>query len=239
MGSSGHQLPCLPWWDHLPPPAQKTPSILFAAEVTTITLVLDYCRLTEPVQHNIVVYSDKKSYLQAIEGEDTESPFICYIVNFPLVTEGYRHTCPFCWIPSYCGIEGHEGVDQLAKETIGHGIHPLPSVHYSDLMVRVNLRIKQVEWFKSNGMCLYMVKIFVSSNQLLSHGRHPDQNWVTLVLSWNCVSNKFCGYPDFYESFQMWLGCCVCTRTRTRTCTYTRGCNWHARTQCNNYLKSN
>ena len=56
-------------------------STIFAAEATAITLALNYCRHMAPVHHDVVVYSDSMSYLQAIEGEDTENPFICLIMN--------------------------------------------------------------------------------------------------------------------------------------------------------------
>ena len=56
-------------------------STIFAAEATAITLALDYYRYTDPVKHDVVVYSDSMSCLQAIEGEDTENPLICHIMN--------------------------------------------------------------------------------------------------------------------------------------------------------------
>ena len=34
------------------------------------------------------------------------------------------------WVPSHCGIDGNERVDQLAKETLDQDIDPLASVHY-------------------------------------------------------------------------------------------------------------
>ena len=50
----------------------------------------------------------------------------------------------FCWIPSQCGIEGNERVDQLAKETLDQDIDPLASVHYTDLKPPVNYYIQQL-----------------------------------------------------------------------------------------------
>ena len=44
----------------------------------------------------------------------------------------------FCWMPSHCGIEGNERVDQLAKETFDHDIDPLASTHYANLKPLVN-----------------------------------------------------------------------------------------------------
>ena len=46
-----------------------------------------------PVHHDVVVYSDSMSCLQAIEGEDTENPFISHIMN--LIIEWQGHTCSF------------------------------------------------------------------------------------------------------------------------------------------------
>ena len=46
-------------------------STIFATEATTITLALNYYRYMDPVQHDVAIYSDSMSCLQAIEGEDT------------------------------------------------------------------------------------------------------------------------------------------------------------------------
>ena len=64
-----------------------------------------------PVHHNVVVYSDSMSCLQAIDGEDTENPFICYIMNLLWSLSDKDTSVHFCWIPSYCGIGGNERVD--------------------------------------------------------------------------------------------------------------------------------
>ena len=53
-----------------------------------------------PVHHDVVVYSDSMSCLQAIEGEDNENPFICHIMNLlwsvsdkgMFVSAGYQAT---------------------------------------------------------------------------------------------------------------------------------------------------
>ena len=51
--------------------------------------------------------------------------FICHIMNllWSLSDKGTR--VPFCWVPSHCGIDGNERVDQLAKETLDQDIDPL------------------------------------------------------------------------------------------------------------------
>ena len=56
-------------------------STIFAAEATAITLALNYYRHMDFVQHDVIIYSDSMSCLQAIEGEDTDNPRICQITN--------------------------------------------------------------------------------------------------------------------------------------------------------------
>ena len=65
-------------------------STIFAAEATAITLALNYYQHMGPVHHDVIVYSDSVSCLQAIEVEDTENPFICHIMNL-LCRPAYPH----------------------------------------------------------------------------------------------------------------------------------------------------
>ena len=101
----------------------------------------------DPVYHDVIVYSDSMSCLQAIEGEDTENPFICV---------------RFCWVPTHCGIDKNERVDQLAKETLDQDVDPLASVHYTDMKPLVSSYIQklvQTKWDVSvHGRDLYLVK---------------------------------------------------------------------------------
>ena len=121
---------------------------IFAAEAMAITLAQDNHRYMDPVKHDVVVYSDSMSCLQAIEGEDTENPLICHIMNL-LWALSDKGTCVrFCWVPSHCGIEGNNIVDQLAKETLDHDIEPLATVHYADLKPVVNSYIQQAVQIK-------------------------------------------------------------------------------------------
>ena len=102
------------------------------------------------------------SCLQAIEGEDTENPFICLIMNliWSLSDKGTR-VC-FCWVPSQCGIEGNEKVDQLAKETLDQDIDQMASVHYTDMKSLVNSSVQklvQTKWDVAvHGRYFYLVK---------------------------------------------------------------------------------
>ena len=67
------------------------------------------------VHHDVVVYYDSMSFLQAITGEDTDNPFICHIMNLLWLLSDKITRVRFCWIPSHCGIDANERVDQLAK----------------------------------------------------------------------------------------------------------------------------
>ena len=113
-------------------------STIFAAEATAIKLALNYYQHMGPVHHDVVLYSDSMSYLQAIETEDTENPLIGLIMDLPSLLSDRSTRVRFCWIPSHCGIGGNERVDQLAKDTLDQEIDPLASVHYTDLKSLVN-----------------------------------------------------------------------------------------------------
>ena len=124
-------------------------STIVAAEATAITLALNYYRHMGPVHHDVVVYSDSMSCLQAIEGEDTDNPFICHIMNLLWLLNNKGTHVRFYWIPSHSGIEGNEKVDQLAKETLDQDKDPLSSVQYTDLKPLVNSYIQklvQTKW---------------------------------------------------------------------------------------------
>ena len=124
-------------------------STIFAAEATAITLALNYYRHMDPVQYDVVIYSDSMSCLQAIEGEDTDNPLICQIMNLLWALSDKGTRVRFCWVPSHCGIEGNEIIDQVAKETLDHDIDPLPTVHFADLKSLVNYYIQrkvQIKW---------------------------------------------------------------------------------------------
>ena len=112
--------------------------------------VWHYYQHMDPVHHDVVVYSDSMSCLQAIEGEDTENPFICHTMNllWSLSDKGTR--VRFCWVPSHCGIDGNERVDQLAKDTLDQDIDPLASVHYTDMNHWSTPTFRS--WFKPSGM---------------------------------------------------------------------------------------
>ena len=158
-------------------------STIFAAEATAITLALNYYRHMDPVQHDVVIYSDSMSCLQAIEGEDTNNPLICQIMNL-LWALSDKGTCVrFCWVPSHCGIEGNEIVDQLAKETLDHDRDPLTTVHFADLKPLVNSYIQQevqIKWDVSiHGRDLYLLKPTLGPSKRFRHLTRAEEVVIT------------------------------------------------------------
>ena len=113
------------------------------------------------------------SCLQAIEGEDTENPLICHIMNLLWLLSDRGTHVRFCWIPSHCGIEGNERMDQLTKETLDQEINPLAGVHYTDLKPLVNSYIQQLvqtKWDVAvHGRELYLVKPTLGQPKIFQH----------------------------------------------------------------------
>ena len=65
-------------------------STIVAVDATAIRLVLSYYQFMGPVHYNVVFYSNSISCLQAIEGKDTERPFMYW----PLCS----WTCSGYWV---------------------------------------------------------------------------------------------------------------------------------------------
>ena len=158
-------------------------STIFAAEATAITLALNYYRHMSPVHHDVVVYSDPMSCLQANEGEDTENPFIGHIMNLLWLLSNKGTRVRFCWVPSHYGIDGNEKVDQLAKETLDQDIDPLANVHYTDMKPLVNSyihKLVQTKWDVSvHGRDLYLLKPTLGPPKKFQHLTRAEEVVIT------------------------------------------------------------
>ena len=124
-----------------------------------------------------------KSCLQAIAGEDTENPIICHIMNLLWLLSDKGTHVRFCWIPSHCGIEGNERVDQLAKETLDQDIDPLANVHYTDMKPLVKSYIQklvQTKWdVAAHGRDLYLVKPTLEPPKKFQHLTRAEEVVIT------------------------------------------------------------
>ena len=189
-------------------------STIFAAEATAISLALNYYQHMDPVHHDVVVYSDSMSCLQAIEGEDTENPFICHIMNllWSLSDKGTR--VRFCWVPSHCGIDGNERVDQLAKDALDQDIDPLASVHYTDMKPLVNSYIQklvQTKWDVAvHGRDLYLVKPTLGPPKKFQHLTRAEEVVITRLRIGHTKATK-----SHILSRGLSTGCHHCGQTLT------------------------
>ena len=119
-------------------------STIFAAEAIAISLALNYYRHMGLVHHDVVIYSESMSCLQAIEGEGIEKPFICHIMSLLWLLSDIGTHFRFCSIKSHCGIEGKWKSGATSSETLNQDMGPLASVHYTDLKPLVNSYIQQL-----------------------------------------------------------------------------------------------
>ena len=137
-------------------------STIFAAEGTAIQMALEYYSAMPAVQHDVVIFSDSMSCLQAIDGEDTEHPLICHVMNLLWRLHDKGTHVRFCWVPSHRGIDGNETADRLAKEALEQEVDPRLKIHYADLKPLVNTYIQslaQTRWDVSvHGRDLYLLK---------------------------------------------------------------------------------
>ena len=168
-------------------------STIFAAEATAITLALNYHQYMGPVRHDVEVYSDSMSRLQAIEGEDIENPFICHM-NLLCLMSDKGTLVRFCWIPSHYGIEGDEVVDLLAKDTLDQDIDPLANVHHADLKPLVNSYIQQLVQIKWNvavhGRNLYLLKPTLGAQKTFQHLTRAEEVVITRLRIGHTKSTK-------------------------------------------------
>ena len=128
-------------------------SSIFSAESIGIILALEYYNVMERVSHDVVIYSDSMSCLQAIDNEDTNQPLICRILNLLESLAEKGTNVQFCWVPSHIGIKGNETADRLAKEALAKDPDPTTKVTYTDLNSKVQNyinRIWQHEWGRSD-----------------------------------------------------------------------------------------
>ena len=100
-----------------------------------------------------------------------------------LVIEWQGYTFRFCWIPSHCGTDGTERVDQIANETVNQDIDPLPSVHYTDMKPLVNScvqKLVQTKWDVAvHGRDPYLVKPALGPPKKFQHLTRAEEVVIT------------------------------------------------------------
>ena len=120
------------------------------------------------------------SCLQAIEGEDMENRLICHIMKVFWALSNKGTCARFCWVPSHCGFEGNEIVDQLAKGALDHDIDPLTTVHCRFETTSKLLQEVQTKWDVSiRGRDLYLVKPTLGPPKKFQHLTRAEEVVIT------------------------------------------------------------
>ena len=156
-------------------------STIFAAEATAIALALNYYQHMGPVHHDVIVYSDSMSCLQAVEGEDRE-PFYLPYHEPPLVVEWQRHTYSFLLDTKPLWLR-RKWKSWPAGEGDPWPWHPLVGVHYADLKPQVNSYIQQlvqIKWDVAvHGRDLYFVKPTLGPPKKFQHLTRAEEVVIT------------------------------------------------------------
>ena len=150
------------------------------------------CRqLSKRLPNNSTIFAAEATAITLI---DTDNPLICQIMNLLLALSDKGTCVRFCWVPSHCGIEGNEIVDQLAKQTLDHDIDPLTTVHFADLKPLVNSYIQQevqIKWDVSiHGRDLYLLKPTLGPPQRFRHLTRAEEVVITPTTSWPYQGHK-------------------------------------------------
>ena len=144
------------------------------------------------IWHVIVIYSDLLSCLQAIQGEDTEHPLMCCIMNLLWKLGDKGAHVKFCRIPSHCGIEGNEAVDKLAKESLDLDIDTPLGIYHAGLKPQVNAYVQQlmqVKWdVEVHGRDLYLMKANLTPPFRYKHLKSAEE--VIMTQHWTLQSHQ-------------------------------------------------
>ena len=115
---------------------------ILSAEMFAIVMALSYCNDYPQDLSDIVILSDSKSALQAIDSKSKnrrEMSLEIELLVHQLKLKG--HSVSFQWIPSHCGVKGNEIVDRAAKDSA-----LLPSVtnNVQFTVSEISCKLKQI-----------------------------------------------------------------------------------------------
>ena len=108
-------------------------SSIFSAELHALYLALDRVETADDDERNFIIFSDSKSALQAISGQDWTHPLVLYILErLNWLVQYQEKRILFYWIPSHVGIRGNEKADAAAKAGLSRRVSNVP-IPYVDL----------------------------------------------------------------------------------------------------------
>ena len=124
-------------------------SSIFSAELYALYLALDRVETTDDDERNFIIFSDSKSALQAISGQDWTHPLVLYILErLNWLVQYQEKRILFYWIPSHVGIIGNEKADTAAKAGLPKRVANVP-IPYGDFRKHINVLLKrkwQSQW---------------------------------------------------------------------------------------------
>ena len=118
-------------------------SSVFAAELYAIRSVLMLARIHQ--HRSIVIYSDSRSALQAIQRMDSTNNLVQEITSLIKILTDQQTMVLFCWIPSHVGIEGNELADKAAKEAIQNPVVDRNEASDADVIAYIKGKL-QMNW---------------------------------------------------------------------------------------------
>jgi len=89
---------------------------IFRAELYAITLAMDFIRRSKDTK--LIVFSDSKSSLKALNGFEIELALVLKIIKHYTNLIKAGKVIEFCWIPSHVSIPRNERADTAAKAAL-------------------------------------------------------------------------------------------------------------------------
>ena len=124
-------------------------SSIFSAKLHTLYLALDRVETADDYERNFIIFSDSKSALQAISGQDWSHPLVLYILEcLNWLVQYQDKTILFYWIPGHVGIIGNEKADTAAKAGLSKRVTNVPTP-YGDFRKHLTVHLKykwQSQW---------------------------------------------------------------------------------------------
>ena len=181
-GSGGHQPPFPEWWDNLPLTVQKT--------ARQQHHLCSWAYSHQSGTELLPTHGPSPSWCSTLPwlnvqftgnwGWKHREPFYYHIMNLLMSLSDKGTRVRFCWVPSHCGIDGNERVDQLAKEALDQDIDPLANVHYTDMKPLVNSYIQkliQTKW--DVAVHIYLVKPTLGPTKKFQHLTRAEEVVIT------------------------------------------------------------
>ena len=125
---------------------------VYTAELVAILEALRW--LEDSLPNRVVIFSDSKSAIQAIDSHESLVPVVTDIKYYLYLFHNYGLEVVIAWVPSHVGIYGNEVVDSLARSALGKANIDLEIVPKVTLLYKyITQHISEI-WQSSWDTCL-------------------------------------------------------------------------------------